>query len=545
MEKMPSINMKIKIALLLLAIFIFGGLLRFFNYKNGIIFAYDQARDSERIYAISKGDIKIVGPETDIPGIFSGPLIYYLLLPVYKASDFNQVSASGFLILLNLSVIFLVYLISKNIFQNMKISLLSALFFSLSYQSINFSKHINNSSLVMLSIGVFFLGLVFYFFQKRRGGLLISAIGLGMAIQADFYLIYLLPVYFIFAYIYETKIKKLDIIFSGAVLLFFLSNFILAEIKWKMIGVKSLINFAFAQKSGGFHLGESLELFIRKISEAYYYSIVSSKNICLFVFIILTVALFFVARKKKRTYALLIWLFITLPLFYFRTGVLSTSEINLPIVPAVAISFAFFIVHFFVKRKLTLVAFLLSLIVVFSNQNLMKKSNYKNSELFNHQPLYLSEEKKMIDYTYYSSKRQAFSLCSVSVPLFSNILWSYNYKFYGEKKWGYLPYWIGQKQISVVNNLIEKEINPSTISYLIIEPYPGIPEFAIKASILLADKKTVLIEEKNFGGFIVQKRIKRIQNDDRKMNSGNISKEEMELLEKNIIAKDARYDCNW
>ncbi|MGH7246299.1 MAG: hypothetical protein ACREGI_05215, partial [Candidatus Levyibacteriota bacterium] len=68
----------------LFAIFLFGFLLRIYNLHDNIIFGYDQARDAQRIFGIiTLQNFKLVGPETDIPGVFNGPLFYYLLAPVY------------------------------------------------------------------------------------------------------------------------------------------------------------------------------------------------------------------------------------------------------------------------------------------------------------------------------------------------------------------------------------------------------------------------------------------------------------------------------
>ncbi|MFH0773509.1 MAG: hypothetical protein V1922_04325, partial [bacterium] len=85
-------------------------LVRTINFKDNILFAYDQARDAQRVYnMVYKGDLKIVGPETDIPGIFNGPLLYYVLAPVYFFSNFNPNVAALLFVLINVGTILLVY----------------------------------------------------------------------------------------------------------------------------------------------------------------------------------------------------------------------------------------------------------------------------------------------------------------------------------------------------------------------------------------------------------------------------------------------------
>jgi hypothetical protein len=76
--------------LIVFIIFIFALILRSNNLWNNILFTYDQGRDAQRIAGIvSLKDFKLVGPETDIPGVFNGPLFYYLLAPVYAVANFN------------------------------------------------------------------------------------------------------------------------------------------------------------------------------------------------------------------------------------------------------------------------------------------------------------------------------------------------------------------------------------------------------------------------------------------------------------------------
>jgi hypothetical protein len=46
------------------------------NNLGRISFSYDQARDAFFAQDILNGDLKIVGPPTDIQGVFHGPLYY-------------------------------------------------------------------------------------------------------------------------------------------------------------------------------------------------------------------------------------------------------------------------------------------------------------------------------------------------------------------------------------------------------------------------------------------------------------------------------------
>lgn len=68
----------------LLIIFLLGLTLRIYRLDEGLIFGYDQARDAYRATEIiTKKNLKLLGPETDIPGVHHGVGYYYLLAIPY------------------------------------------------------------------------------------------------------------------------------------------------------------------------------------------------------------------------------------------------------------------------------------------------------------------------------------------------------------------------------------------------------------------------------------------------------------------------------
>ncbi|MDP3733327.1 MAG: hypothetical protein Q8Q91_02180, partial [Candidatus Daviesbacteria bacterium] len=51
--------------------------------SGAVSFHYDMARDAFIALQIWNGDLKIQGPPTSTPGLYHGPLYYYLLAPFY------------------------------------------------------------------------------------------------------------------------------------------------------------------------------------------------------------------------------------------------------------------------------------------------------------------------------------------------------------------------------------------------------------------------------------------------------------------------------
>lgn len=493
-----------KSVLIFLGIIGVGLLLRLINVWDTFFVGYDQARDAQRIFEIIyNGDFKIVGPETDIPGIFNGPFLYYFLAPFYFISQFDPNFAVIGLILMNLIGCICMYYTGSILF-NKKVGVLAAIFWAISYEQVNFSRYISNASFMPLMASIFFLGLAIYIFQKRPIGLIISAIGLGIAIHVNFYLLYLGLFYPLFWLIYRYKLTIPTVLKTAATLLAILSFFILAEIKFKFLGIQSLLTY-FAKESGANPIIDSVARYIESYIEVlnrFFFSF--NTFIILLVFTTILIYVWKQTKSKEKLTFLYLWLFSTLPLFSFKSSVLTGNTIHSSIAGAIMIFFAY-TAHLLYEKKQKVLSYALIAIIVFTNLSLMVKHDFKNIEVLGYQRMIYSEQKAAIDYTYNQSQQKEFSICAVTNPLFINTLWSYLYKIYGEKKYGYLPQWSGQKP-HINSTFLPYYTGESDIHYLIIEPLVGIPYESMQATIFREDQVSTLIEEKTFGEIRVQKR---------------------------------------
>lgn len=489
----------------LMLIFLVGLILKLINFWDYQIFSYDQARDAQRMAEIIGGHIKIVGPETDIRGLFNGPLFYYLLAPVYLISKFNPNVVGLFMVLVNLSGVFILYYLCVVLFKNRNIGLISAFFWAISYEQANFARYISNASFMPICALLFFLGLAMYFVKQNKWGIYISVIGLGTAIHFNVYLAYLVILYPILYLVYKPKIFKKEILLGLLGFTFILSPFVLAELKWNFMATKALLTYFFNHsKEGGSSFLTNLNSYPARITGALYYGFFSFNRL-LSIFLLggAIAYLIKVFKYRKSLLFLLIWFFSTLPLFFFKSGVLTTEVINTSIFGAITIIFAC-VVYELLKTKVWILGILIFVIVVISNLSLFISYGFKPYNIFALQTLLLKDEKMAIDYTYKTSNGK-FSVCALTNPLTINTLWSFLYKYYGEDKFKYLPNWSGKKQDIHVSYLPYDQEHLST-RYLIIEPLGGIPEFTKWATIYEEDKVSILVEQKNFGDIIVQKR---------------------------------------
>lgn len=218
---------------------------------NGDIqFQTDIARDFLLIEDIVKTKKPtLIGPRSGVPGIFHGPIWFYLNLPVFILVKGNPVGVGWFWVFLSILSIASIYYIGKKLF-NEKTALFASLLlgvFSISYTNGLF----NPFGAVILS-PIFFYLFLKYLKTVRVFYLLLSLFTLGMIIQFQIAfggpililtIIYLLP--------FLIKKKKLHHLSALAVLLIPLSTYILFEIRHNFLQLNSIINYVTLKQTAG------------------------------------------------------------------------------------------------------------------------------------------------------------------------------------------------------------------------------------------------------------------------------------------------------
>lgn len=530
--------MKRKGIIILLTILGVGLFLRLYNLHDNVFYGYDQARDAKRIFEmLFLHRPKLVGPETDIPGVFNGPLLYYFLLPFYAVSHFNPNFGAVAMTLLNLTGVIWLYLIGKNLF-NSKVGLAAAFVWAVSYEQVNFARYLSNTGMTPTLCLIFFLGLIMYRFGKKEIGLPISVVGLALAIHVNFYLIYLA----IFYFIYWPKVKAKVWLQSMIAGLLILLPFILAEIKFRFMASRSLLLY-FHEQRLPLLISTSFKNYLQSLGDMIYYSLFSFSSFLGFLLFFFTLFLMYREvgkRDKDKALFIVIWFFSTLPLFAFQSGVVTGYSIQSSIMGAAAVIVGWFIVHCYEQKNSRLLA-VISLVLIFAgNLVLFNSEKFKSIKLFAYQPMVYGEQKALMDYTYRSAGGRPFSVCALTNPLFINATWSSLYKFYGEKKYGYLPFWSGQKQYFIEGFLPYDTAHVKT-RYLIIEPLAGLTKTAKETLIFDEDHRSAIVEEKYFGQIKVEKR-EMSPDGSNLRDTQNLTDEKVRLYQK-VQQNDPRYTC--
>ncbi|MBI3984320.1 MAG: hypothetical protein HY344_00040 [Candidatus Levybacteria bacterium] len=523
----------------LVVIFLIGFSIRVFNLWDNVIFAYDQARDAQRIVEIiTKGDLKLVGPETDIPGVFNSPLLYYLLAPVYLIFNFNVNFAALFFILLDLSMVFVLYYVSVLLFEKKSVGILACLMWVFSYEFFAFSKLISNASLMVIGSIIFFTGLSLFIFRKKNIGLTISVVGLAISAGSNIYLGYLIFFYPIFFLYYKLKISLKTFVLNSLLLILLLSTFLISELKWNFQGFKALLYYTSGQDL--VIISQNFFNYFQKLSELLYFSFFSFNNfLALSIFIILVLVAVKMEKKRPELIFLLAWVFSTFPLFAFSSGVLNVHVGQTTIFGAVTLLFALGINHILNNKTYRFLGLLLLLAIILGNLNLMAKDNFKATSMLGGDQFLLKDEKAVIDYTYRQAKGDKFSVCAVTAPLYVNTLWGYIYYSHGKQSFGYLPFWSGQKQ-TLNEGLLAQADKKYDTRFLIIQS--DAPEYAVRATVFLEDEISNVIETQKIGGTIVQKR-QRKKEGEKFVDSQGLTARETEGVLKDI-AKNPRFFCD-
>lgn len=508
-------NMNKKILIILLGILILGfGLRVLYLPQNALTFGYDQARDAFVAQQIIAGDLKILGPPSSTPGLYHGVLYYYFLAIPYAISQ-NPIIAAYFLSFFNALGVFVIYYLGLLLTKKQNVGLLAAFFYAISFEATQYAAWLSNPTLAYVTVPLFYLGLWAWLSEKKRWGPAVSALGLGLSVQAEVFLLYHAVPLLIWIYLVRKQIKIRQIFEFGGILVLSTATMILSEIKFGFRGVTGLLSLLSSEEalSHAKSLGDYLVLFLNQVGRVYAFTTFPS-NIgygatLVFVLIILSITIW--NRKAQVQKRLLSWeIFLTVWLLshlsVVSVGGTSTPFLLVGIGPAVSIILAIWVSRFWKDSRL--LTTLLLFVIVSGNIKMIISENKNGQTIFAIQKdMLLSKQIKTIDYTYKSADGEDFSINTITSPLWVNSVWSYLYNWYGENKYGYLPAWHGRDQVGRLGNNLDNG-KDMQIKYLISEPLQGIPPRFIKETLTTEDDLYGLpVEEKRFGEIIVQKRL--------------------------------------
>ncbi len=498
--------------LILSAIFIFGFFLRvIFLPQNALTFGYDQARDAVQALSIAHGDFKILGPSASTPGLYHGVLYFYVLAPAYLLGAGSPIIAAYWIAFINTLTIFICGILTYWMTKNRKAAFFAAFLYAISFEATQYATWLSNPTLGMLTVPLLYLSLWGWVGdspkQFKRYAPVILGVALGFSIQAEIFLAYHIVPVAIWLYVSRKQITRKSFAVFAIALLASLSTMIASEFKFGFRGIAGFMSLLVSSDalvaSKGF--GDFVVLFLNQLGRVYaaasYPSNVGYGAAIVLIFMWISLR---ETQAKVLSWQKFLATWLLSHITVTTLGGTSTPFLLVGISPAVSILLGIYVSKLFVPKYWIFGAALL-LVFVYGNLNMIKKENPHGSTFFSIQKdMVLSKQLAAIDYMYESARGEAFSVNSLTSPLWVNIVWTYLFNWHGNNKYAYTPGWTGRGQegqlITLPTDTQNKQI------YLILEPMAGIPARYLDETISQEDGKSRLIEEKSFGEIRIQKR---------------------------------------
>lgn len=501
---------------LLILIFFLGLALRFLFFPNNIYFGFDAARDAFTALDILHGHLKLLGPPTSYEGLFHGVLYDYILVPIYFISQGAPEGLAIFLRIANVLGIILIFYLARILF-NQKIALVSAILLAFSFEQTQFSIYMGNPSLATLTVPLIYLGLALVIFLKKNWGLPLAAFALGISIQFEFALFYLILPFVLLLIVYRNEFKKIPLKELSLSLLVFLasiSTFILAELKFNFRTIRTLLMQLNQNSDKSFAV--TIKSYLETLSTIARLNFLGEIGYrWIFLLFILLIFIFLLIKFKNLRRQLIflgIWFF-SLFFAYILGGGRATGEqlyyTNIGVSQALIIFVSFLLIFLYNKYR-TFFYLTLALLLFFNLQQIIKYNPKGTITAINvQQQMLLEDEKRVLDLIYQNASGDIFAAKALTLPLQINTTWSYLYEWYGKQKYGYVPIWGNNNALGYPGNLevIDAQNSLPLKRYMVLEPATGLRAFDIENYLKTEDVFTTIAWEKKIGAFTIQKRI--------------------------------------
>lgn len=495
--------------ILLILIFLLALVIRFSFFRESTYFGFDEARDAFTSQEIYKNlDLKIIGPPANFPGLYHGPLHWYLMGPLYLLSGGNHYFVSAIFRILNALGVFLVYLIAFKFF-NKKVALIAALLYSFSFEQTQYAMYVGHPALSAFSFLIMFYGASLIYKDKDHKGLILMFVGSALAIHFELVAIYIPFVVLALLILLKDKVRKFSYkywIVAFGLSLVCLSNFLVAEIRYDFQSAKALL----ALVGKGYRVMDPqdtaislyIEMFLRLMHDNLV-SFLETKALMIVALAMITLLLVYL-RRNKSIAIIFVWVFGNLVVLPFVSYNSYYANLGLGVGLIVGASFLISLAY----QKSKALGILIVLVVLASNLHLILTQN-KNSlikEIKAQEFMKLSDELKVLDKIYSYSSGLGFTVRVTSMPYKIQTTWAYLFEFYGKKHWGYLPYWETELVQGYLGSLPRPVEGTTCIRFLIREPVRGIPEGLIKGNVEEENIFSKVVKEEYIGHFLLQYR---------------------------------------
>jgi len=502
--------------ILLFCVFLAGYFLRVvYLSQKSLTFGYDQARDAIVSQQILKKDLKIQGPPASTPGLYHGVFYYYLLAPAYFFGQGSPIAAAYWIAFLNAGCIFVVFYLAYLMTKKISAGILAAILFAVSFEATQYATWLSNPTIGVWTVPLMYLGLWLWITKKNKIAPFLAAIGLGLSVQAEVFLLYHLVPLLLWLWLGRKNVSKSSLISFGLMFLATISSMVISEVKFGFKSLSGVVALVSTQDAivAAKSLGDFILLFFNQLGRVFafnsYPGNVGYGGVLIIALIVVSLISWSSSKNKESNISwqpfLATWLLAHLTVV--SVGGTSTPFLLVGIGPAVAIILGIFLSSWWEKGQRALFVIVLAILLL-GNLLMVTKENPRGSTIFAIQKdLLLSKQLNLVDYTYQKAAGRPFSVNSLTSPLWINIVWTYLYKWYGLPKYGYVPTWHGHGQEGQLDSLAKTK-DDTKVYFLILEPMGGIPQRYLAETIGEEDSFSGFIEEASWGELRVQYRQK-------------------------------------
>lgn len=498
-------NFKLQMLLLICV----GLLLRLWGGLSTLLFTYDQSRDAFAALGITQGDFKLVGPASDITGLFHGPLYYYLIAPFYLLGGGDPRVVLIAMIISNLLATIPLFFLVEKLFRNRTITVVTILLFMVSFEAVSYARWLSNPALAVPTMALYYLGL-WMVLQRERLGWVLLGLGVGLSIQSQIFLIYLGPITLFALALFRVRPFAYKYMAMGiGALSFCMVSFLLAELKFKGQGIKGLLSFFFGQEGGGETYAAHLHNYWFRFQQLWHLNIfpLSMTAAIMLGFAIIAIFLYNLrGNSNKRPLLFILFLLFSHSIIFVVSGVKATF-INVGVGLAVIMLAAY--VLWYLGQKSRAIMYALLALITAANGYVILRDNPKGSVLFEVQHnMRFGDELAIVERTYQVAQGQPFGIASVTNPLFVPTTWAYVYQWYAKDHGLAVPFYRGNAASDYAGNTVFPHSDAlREIEFFIIEPQPSIPDEWINKTLAEEEKRGPFTDKTLAGTFTLYTRI--------------------------------------
>jgi hypothetical protein len=419
--------------LFLVTLLLGSALIRWYRLPDTLFFGFEQGRDALIIDSISSlKDFVLVGPKTDIAGIFHGAWYYYLMVIPYVLGRGNPLVAMFFLVALSSFVPLIMYFLLSDITGQKRWGVVAGVLSATSFELISYSRWLSN-----VTPAVFFMALTLWFTWKAidtRRQLFVTLAILSAAFASQFEIILCLWFGFLFIGLWlmrllpRPNIKSLGWMSLGIACIF--APMLLFNIRNQFISLQSVLHYSEAHGESSFQLVSSLASYGKMLFRLFQKTLFNLPATAVFLgmMLVLLGSCYRLTSQRQKSATILFgcWLLMTLPVIFFPKS-LSLTQLYVGTGLGL-IGLATLAMRYFCQLKWTKwlagILILMSLLSVW--QSLI--SLHRNQDVFFitiQDDLNYQDQKALLKYIHQDAAGQPYRLKSFSIPYYQEEGWQY------------------------------------------------------------------------------------------------------------------------